>query len=235
MNEEEIGKSFIATYYRMLYRSPENVFRMYDPRAIVTRIVDGQTEQMRPVRDAQLSPFKNRVVKVLGYSSYFALESIMVSVYGTAGAKEFAHEFVLKSVGSKFVIAAETYYEFDVPGAKLVRVSGEARENGEARSAVPQPAQKRTSVAEFDPARTVTIKGLSNTYTGDEVRDIYLRTFGNITKQFYTYNTIYFEFETAEEMEKAVAGRVVYRGSYVKAERGILAAPEPPRRERIKR
>lgn len=236
MNEEEIGKSFIATYYRMIFRSPTNLFHLYDPQATITRICGPQTTQVRPVPGQELSPFKGtqKVIRVEGYSSHFALDGIIVLVYGTVGSQEFTHEFILKMVGSKFVVGSETYYEFEPPRTELVRV-GDVKEQSGGRSGVAQPAQKRTSVAEFDPARTVTIKGLSNTYVGDEVRDAYSREFGNITKQFYTYNTIYFEFGTVEEMEKALAGRIVYRGSYVKAERGILPAKEPPRRERIKR
>ena len=119
--EEDIGAKFVATYYRLIFRCPQLLSKLYDIHAVIHREPPKQVFQLCLNHKIDLNPFndKDTVVKILSYVSYPAGESLVVSVYGTLSEysrnipeRLFTQQFMLKKVGNKYLIHNDIFYNF---------------------------------------------------------------------------------------------------------------------------
>lgn len=240
MSGEE-AKAFIATYFRLAFRAPDLLVNLYDPLAEIIRYKSSQRFQVKNGQDIPILPFDSvaSIVRIFSHTQTVALNNLIISVYGAitikTNFKKFTQQFVLKQNKGKWMIISDTFYEFEPPKSELIcadhpQMSGSADDRlipprYDSPPYVPrfdpQVGSKRPRAQDFDPARSLTIMNLSSTYSGDELRDIFAQ-FGPITKQFYTHNTIYLEYEDPEMMEAAVAHPPLYHGMYTKVEKGVV-------------
>ena len=76
MEEENIGAKFVATYYRLLFRSPQMITKLYDQHATIVREGQKNPFQICLLPRYDFNPFKDPdcIVKILSYNSYPAGE-----------------------------------------------------------------------------------------------------------------------------------------------------------------
>lgn len=200
MNADRIAAAFVPTYYRIVYRSHENLMKLYDSRAAVSRFCAGQKVVVHSAlrADALFGHFTCRVIKVCTFSATKAGQGVIINVHGSANDVQFTQTFVLREVSDKYVIISDNYYEF-----------------GDAMSTV--GTEIGGSLRDFVPTRTIMVKGVTSGYSGDEIRDIYAQ-FGMITRQFYAYNVAYIEYASDASVDAAISLRSIHRGVPLRAE-----------------
>jgi hypothetical protein len=236
---EELGARFVVTYYRMIYRSPEHMIRLFDPEGCISRIMPSEKIQHHPMPNHPISPIDphSRILKITSYSTSLFLGNLVISVRGFSADSRnqipFTQQFVLKQMNQKWMVISDTYYEFGVPRADLVSIDAQP---SAPRPGVPHSAtrDKKASVNELDPSRTVTLIDLPRQYQGDELVRMF-SAFG-VSRQFYTNKTVYIEFETVQGRDDAFAStqpgaakRPMYKGSYLSLVKGIAPAKGAPR------
>ena len=120
-SEEDIGAKFVATYYRLLFRSPSSVRLLYDQHAIIIREPQKIKFQICFQQKFEFNSFleNDSIIKILSYNSYFIGENLIVSVYGTISnytrnmtERLFTQQFILKKANSKYYICNDIFYNF---------------------------------------------------------------------------------------------------------------------------
>ncbi|EAY20744.1 hypothetical protein TVAG_391280 [Trichomonas vaginalis G3] len=239
-NEEELGAKFVATYYRLIYRCPSAIPKLYDTHAILRRDPPKTNFQICLLQH-ELIPFKpnESIVKIFRYVTYSAGESLVVSVYGSIfnnlGPKMFFQQFMLKKNGLVWLIHSDIFYIFTSQTNEVLYGIFE-QPQPPAFTPIQQPAQSQQIVPQFkrisqsakrydnfDPEKTITIINLPNTYNGNDVVAAF-RCYGNVTSKYFTHNTVYIEFENEEEADAACNSRLplnMPNNSHIKVEKGI--------------
>ena len=251
-SEEDIGAKFVATYYRLLFRAPSSLRKLYDLHALIHREPPIQKIHICFAQtNFHLNPFiDSDVIRILSYNSYFVGENLIVSVYGSVyrniSERMFTQQFILKKVDSKFFIINDIFFIFgnhgdnnsftkenhtpvSIPVQQInptnppygfsppSMMNTVSPPTSQQYYPIPQqiplqpktitppsvlPSNMRTRVNDMDPYRSITIKGLSNSYNGNQVAQAYSK-FGKVTNQNFKPNTVYLEFETVDEADNA--------------------------------
>ena len=230
-----IGDIFVVSYYRMIYRDPKNLIKFYDSDAVIARSSAAQWSTFSLQDCTQLNPVDDplAIIKIHTHYTVPVFEGISVSVYGSVsqGTIEttFSQQFILRYRQSRWFIISDTFYLFNTPRGELVGAESEIEVQRPVQFYPPsfpkRETRKKTKYSRptdhFDPKRSITIMYLSNNYSGDELKGIYAQ-FGNITNAYYTFNTVYIEYEDPNSAEKAYNSRnVQYQGQCPRVERGI--------------
>lgn len=241
LSPEELGARFIVTYYRLIYRDPDSLVHLFDPSASISRIISSEKSQLSPIPGQLIAPIDPdiRILKVLTYSVSSILGNLVVSVFGEVGDifcwTPFTQQFILKESSEKWIVVADTYYEWGEPRADLVSADSQS-ETVKGRAGAPYSAtrEKKATVDELDASRTATISDLPRQYQGDDLVRLFAQY--GVSRQFYTVKTVYLEFETVKGRDDAVAaaqpgvrGRPMYKGSYVSIMKGVLPVKGSPR------
>lgn len=225
----DIPATFVSTYYRRLYRDPSDMRKFYNSFSLLTRSTPGRNRkcELSEASDSDVVPFNPKVTttRIYTYNAKTFPDGIVVTVYGAlSGGTEgrFSQEFVLIEQASRWFVISDSFFAFEGSRTDLVGCEGPQER------LLPQPQpQKRSRAEDFDPTRTVTVINLSNNYKGDDLCKEFER-FGHITGRFYTYNTVYIEFETPEIAGAAATPPCpMYQGSYTQVVKGIV--PVQPR------
>lgn len=228
--DDELTKAFIATYYRLIYRDISLISQLYDPQAEIIRIIKSQKTKLRYNENVIPFDVKNTIVKINDFNNVAISEKSLISVMGCLNINEihqnFLQHFILKqNDNEKYIIISDTFIDFEPPKIDLVCASTTAQVVDKVKRTVVReaPSTKRTTVDEFDPTKTITIINLSRNYIGNDVKELY-KKFGVITKQFYTHNTIYLEYQTVQMAERVLKSKPpIYKGSYTKPIQGIVS------------
>lgn len=124
MEEDNIGAKFVATYYRLIFRSKDLLRKLYDTHANITR--DSRVFQafhLDFIPGLDLNPFSEPsfIVKILQYTSYNSGENLIVSVYGAWTTtttqnlpdRFFTQQFILKKTNEKYMIQNDIFFNFN--------------------------------------------------------------------------------------------------------------------------
>jgi hypothetical protein len=125
LSVEEAGRRFVATYYRLMFRSPEMLYQLCHPEASITRTIRSEKSECHPLPDVPVAPVDTQtsVIQILSYSAAHLLGNLVISVYGLVSDCHFAQLFVLRLDGPKYVVMSDSYYEFDPACPDLVNCS----------------------------------------------------------------------------------------------------------------
>ncbi|EAY17395.1 hypothetical protein TVAG_319900 [Trichomonas vaginalis G3] len=83
-------------------------------------------------------------------------------------------------------------------------------------------SSKKSRPDTLDPSRSITITDLTKTYSGQEVTQIFQK-YGPVRNKYFTYGTVYIEFETVEAKNAAIhSPPPIYKGQQCKVEEGIV-------------
>jgi hypothetical protein len=219
LSVEDAGGRFVATCYRLMFRSPGLLHRLRHPEASITRTIRSERSQRHPLRDVPVAPVdpQTSVIHILSYSASQLLGNLVVSVCGPASDCHFAQQFVLRLDGPRYVVMSDSYCEFDPACPDLVNCSDDRPPKFALSS-----RDKRATADDLEPARSITLPNLSSSYKGDELLALYQR-FGPVAKQCYTYKTVFIEYETVEARDAALSATPapMYKGAYVRCEPGL--------------
>lgn len=241
-NEEEIGAKFVATYYRLIYRCPSAIPYLYDTHAILRRDPPKTNFQLCLLQH-EIIPFKpnESIVKIFRHVAYSVGDSLIVSVYGSftnpMETKMFHQQFMLKKNGPKWLIFNDNFYVFRMQTDLYAVVEDQPQApsfnpipQSNVSAPIPSPIKRTSSTPtrnraeNLDNERSITIMNLSNNYNGNDIVNAY-KIFGNITSKYFTFNTIYLEFETEEEAYNAANSRLppgMPTNGHIKVEQGII-------------
>jgi hypothetical protein len=238
---DELGRRFVVTYYRLIYRSPDNFIRLFSPEACLSRTISCERTEFHPVPDRPLAAVDSttRTLRIATYSSMLLLDRLVVSVSGFADENRFTQQFILRLDDQKWMIVSDVYYEFDAIRPDLVSVEPVP----DAPKAAPRPGvpysatrEKKATVEMLDPARSITLPDLPKQYQGDDLVATFSK-FGVVSRQCYTFKRVFIEYETPGASDAAfaasqpgAAGRPMYKGTYVSVLKGVVAPAGAARR-----
>ena len=237
---EDVSATFVVTYYRRLYAAPQGMRKFYNSFSLLTRVTSGVKRKLELSEgsDLDILPFlpHKTTAQVYAYNSQAFQDGVVVSVYGSLIQKNverrFAQQFVLVQQSGRWFVIADSFFRFDCE--KVTLLGCESASRG-ARAIVQPQQQKRSRAEDFDAERTVTIVNLSNNYKGDDVCRGFEK-YGEITGRFYTYNTIYLEFESSAAADAAASPPFpMYQGSYTQVSKGIVPVQPKTSGRRVRR
>jgi hypothetical protein len=221
---EDLSLTFIATYYKLLYNTPDVIHQFYDPNARISR-PSGSFILSDPPSPSSLFPFDPKTTIVKIFDSHFVSLEIphsasVITVFGSVSDSPFTHRFNLILQSSRWFIIEDSFFSFDQVAEDTV--GAESGTIDHFAASLPPPLRLRSSpLADFDPTHTITIVNLSNNYNGTEIAT-HFSQFGTITNQHFTHKTIYIEFESPEmAAEAANAPPLLHQGITIIIKQGM--------------